>query len=36
MTENRRLEASVVDENRALFPARWGVKQAANGLGFVL
>jgi len=34
MSENRRLEASVADENRALFPARWGGKNAENGWGF--
>jgi hypothetical protein len=36
MSENRRLEASVADENRALFPARWGGKHADNGRGFAL
>jgi len=34
--ENRRFEASVADENRALFPARWGAENAENGRGFAL
>jgi len=34
--ENRRFEASVADENRALFPARWGGKNAEKGRGFAL
>jgi protein gp37 len=36
MSENWRLEASVADENRALFSARWGGKNAENGRGFAL
>jgi len=36
MSENRRLEASVADENRGPFLARWGGKHAANGRGFAL
>jgi len=36
ISENWRLEASVADENRALFPARWGGKNAENGRGFAL
>jgi len=36
MSDNRRLEASVADENRALFPARWGGKNAEKGRGFAL
>jgi len=34
--ENRRFEASVGDLNCALFPARWGGKNAENGRGFAL
>jgi hypothetical protein len=36
MSDNRRLEASVADENRALFPARCGGKNAEKGRGFAL
>ena len=36
MSENRRLEASVADENRAPFPARRGDKNADNGRGCAL
>jgi len=34
MSENRRLQASVADENRALVPAGWGGKNAEQGRGF--
>jgi hypothetical protein len=34
--ENRRFEASVVDENRGPFPGRWGGENAENGRGFAL
>jgi hypothetical protein len=34
--ENRRFEASVADENRGPFPARWGGENAENGRGFDL
>jgi len=36
MSENWRLEASVADENRALFPARWGGKNANKDRSFAL
>jgi len=36
MSENRRLEASVADEDRALVPAGWGSKNAEKGRGFAL